>query len=227
MVNQQHDGDRRDLKRLQRVEHHILQRMFSGLLVLIPLLVTVFVLVFISSRVDGFVRTLARGARLDILDRPGAGVVVALVIFYVVGAVVASKIGRRAVDWPNAILTRIPIVKGIYGVAKQATDALSSPMGHQFSRVVMLEYPRPGILAMGFVTGHVHSPLDDKMLVAVYIPTVPNPTSGMLAFVSQDEITETDLTVEDAMKVVFSGGIVLPDSLRRERLPSYSDANND
>ncbi len=106
-----------------------------------------------------------------------------------------------------------PVVKNIYGVAKEATDTLSGPMRHRFSRVVFLEWPRRGYMALGFVTGHFHSPVERKMLLVVYIPTVPNPTSGNLAFVPEEEIIETDLTVEDAMKVVFSGGIVMPEMM--------------
>ena len=111
------------------------------------------------------------------------------------------------------MLSRVPVVKSIYGVAKQAADALSSPLDRQFHRVVFLEWPRPGVRAMGFVTGHWGSPGEDKMVV-VYIPTVPNPTSGMLAILPENDVVETDITVEDAMKMVFSGGIVLPESMR-------------
>ena len=102
-------------------------------------------------------------------------------------------------------------MRNIYGVARQATDALSSSDGHQFSRVVFVEWPRPGLRALGFVTGHVHVSGDDRStMVVVYIPTVPNPTSGNLAWVSEQDVIETSMSVEEAMKVVFSGGVVLP-----------------
>ena len=203
----------------QRLESHILGRMLSGLLVLIPLLITIWILYFVLSHIDDFVRAFLSNDPLDVLDRPGVGVVIALAFLYIVGALVASRLGRRAFDWPNAILSRIPVVRGIFGVAKQATDALTSTTGHQFSRVVFVEWPRRGTMAMGFVTGHCHSPLDDRSLIAIYIPTVPNPTSGNLTFVTEDEVVETDISVEDAMKVVFSGGIVLPKAMEiRSRL---------
>ena len=109
------------------------------------------------------------------------------------------------------MLSRIPVVKNIYSVANQATQALSTPLEHQFSRVVFIEWPRPGVRALGFVTGHIHARSERQQgTVVIYIPTVPNPTSGMLAWINEEDVMETDITVEDAMKVVFSGGIVLP-----------------
>ena len=214
------DGEQERVERspLQRLERHVLSRMFSGFFVLIPLIVTVLILQYVFDYLDGVVRG-DGGLLSEVIDKtplnfPGVGVVIALIIFYVIGALVATQSGRRIVDWPNVILTRIPVVKTIYGVAKQTTDALSSPMGHRFSRVVLLEWPRPGVKAMGFVTAHGHSPVDDSTYLVVYIPTVPNPTSGMMALVPEEDVTETDITVEDAMKMVFSGGIVLPDALR-------------
>ena len=195
----------------KRAERHLWRRIISGFLVLVPLLVTYLVLRLVFNYVDGFFRPMVSGT---ILDFPGIGVAFTLVLFYAVGALVSGEAGRRAIDWQNAVLTRIPVVRSIYGVARQATDALSSPMGHNFSRVVFVEWPRPGTMAMGFVTGHCHSPDGTgETLVAVYIPTVPNPTSGMLTFVSPEELTEPDITIEEAMKAVFSGGIVLPSAM--------------
>lgn len=213
----------------QRAEGHIFGRMASGLLVLVPLLITLVVVNFLFV---GFARTFR--PLIDLMkespyvkELPVSVVwltftLALLMSLYIVGALVASRAGRRrVVAWQGAVLSRIPIVKTIYSVAHQATEALSSPLGHEFSRVVFLEWPRPGMRAIGFVTGHSHALGDDgRSLVVVYIPTVPNPTSGNLAFVSEDEVIETDLSIEDAMKVVFSGGIVLPDGLRAKYISS-------
>ncbi|MCI0841908.1 MAG: DUF502 domain-containing protein, partial [Chloroflexi bacterium] len=148
------------------------------------------------------------------LDFPGVGVAFTIAMLYVIGLLVAAEAGRRAVSWQNTVLSKIPVVKSIYGVARQATDSLVSPTGHQFSRVVFIEWPRQGFLAMGFITGHCPSPIKDGQdLLVVYIPTVPNPTSGNLAFVTEDKVVETKLTVEEAMKIVFSGGMVLPEHM--------------
>ena len=137
------------------------------------------------------------------------GVFLILALFYTIGAFFS---GKRSNALQDAVLTRIPVVRTIYGVARQVTEAISSPMGHHFSRVVFVEWPRPGVGAMGFVTGHLGGGVQgEEPLVAVYIPTVPNPTSGMLAFFSEEDVTETNITVQEAMKTIFSGGLVLPD----------------
>lgn len=193
-----------------RVERHLWRRMASGFLVLIPLIVTIVILDLVIDFLDGFVRPLP-----FVHDQPydiyGIGLVFSLVLLYIIGSMVTGRMGSKALNWQDAVLRRIPVVKNIYGVASQATAALSTPLEHQFSRVVFIEWPRPGVRALGLVTGHVHNPATGGGTVVVYIPTVPNPTSGMLAWVSEDQVTETDITVEDAMKAVFSGGIVLPD----------------
>ena len=225
----QGDGDPQQEERtvIQRLESHFGRRIFSGFLVLIPLLATVLILQFVLGYIDTSFRAFAF-VKDTPLDFRGIGVAFAVILFYSVGLLVAGRAGRRAIGWQKLILTKIPIVGSIFGVAQQATDALTSPSGHRYSRVVFLNWPRPGVLAMGFVTGHCHSPAEQgKMVLAVYIPTVPNPTSGMLAFVSEDEIFETELTVEDAMKIVFSGGIVLPESMHMPSDPSLSQAVGD
>ena len=203
----------------QRLESHAWRRIASGFLVLIPLIATFLVFRFIFIFVDGFFRGERGVIRPWIegtpLDFPGFGVAIVLVILYVIGVLVTARAGRRALDWQSVILSRIPVVKSIYGVAKQATDSFSGAEGHGFSRVVFVQWPRKGVKALGFVTGQCHSPdVEGGVLLVVYIPTVPNPTSGNLAFVTEDEITETNISVEDAMKLVFSGGIVLPKDLQ-------------
>ena len=197
-----------------RLEGHFLGTMASGFVVLIPLLVTILILQFGFVYIDRIFR--GEGGLLSgtPLNFPGVGVITLAVILYGMGLVVSGRVGRRrVVQWQGAVLSRIPIVRSIYAVAHQATEALASPSGHRFSRVVFLEWPRAGYMALGFVTGHCHLPQQQETVMVVYIPTVPNPTSGNLAFVAERDIIETDMTVEDAMKVVFSGGIVLPPTL--------------
>ena len=205
---------------LQRLEGHFLGTMASGFFVLIPLLVTILILQFVVVSLDGVFRGDGGLLSRTALNFPGVGVVVLVVVLYGMGLIVSGRVGRRrVVQWQGAVLSRIPIVKSIYSVAHQATEALTSSTGHRFSRVVFLEWPREGFLALGFVTGHCHLPVQEDTLIVVYVPTVPNPTSGNLAFVSEREIIETDMSVEDAMKVVFSGGIVLPETMATNMTP--------
>jgi uncharacterized membrane protein len=190
----------------RRLEGHIGRRLLSGFVVLVPLIVTYVILRVGFVFVDENVRPFFEGTPLDF---PGIGVIITLAILYVIGAFFA---GKRFQSWLDSVWTAIPVVKNIYGVARQSIDLLAAPTGHRFSRVVFVEWPRPGVKALGFVTGHIRVGQDDgSRLVVVYIPTVPNPTSGNLAWVGEDDIIETDYSVEEAMKAVFSGGIVLPE----------------
>lgn len=123
------------------------------------------------------------------------------------------------IEAQNAILSRIPVVKSIYRVTKQAADNLATYGGHSFKRVVLVEWPRRDVLALGFVTGQCTLQGDDEDRLAIYIPTVPNPTSGMFALMASSEVVETDIPVEDALKLVLSGGIVLPAEMSEITLP--------
>ena len=183
---------------------------------LVPLLVTVIVLLFVIGYADSFVRPLAFVSEKT-WDFPGIGILVGIVIFYVIGLVISTRGGRKVMNWKDALMNRIPVVKTVYGVTQQATTTLTSQ--YRFTRVVFIEWPREGMVAMGFVTGRAYAADTGQSLVVIYIPTVPNPTSGNMAFIIEDDVMETDLTVEDAMRLVFSGGIVLPDRLSMARLP--------
>ncbi len=213
----------------QRFESHVQGRTLGGLIELVPLLVSAVVILFIIRWTDQFIRPLNFVAGRP-WDFPGLGILVAILVFYLVGILISTSFGRTIMTWKNAVLEAIPVVKTIYGVTQQATQSMTSQF--RFTRVVFLEWPRDGMVAIGFVTGRAYREKrgmeggdEPQSLVVVYIPTVPNPTSGNLAFVMEDDLMETDMTVEDAMKIVFSGGIVLPSSVSLARLPRVrSDA---
>ena len=200
----------------KKFEGHIQGRTLAGLFELVPIIVTVVVLVVIIGYADSAVRGLpfVEGEPWDFW---GVGMIVAVVLFYAVGLIIATRLGRIIMDLKDKILNHIPVVKTILGVTKQAMASLTSQ--YQFTRVVFVEWPREGMVAMGFVTGRAFSHKSDDSIVVVYIPTVPNPTSGNMALVPEDDIIETDLTVEDAMKLIFSGGIVLPEAVSLARMP--------
>ena len=193
---------------LKRIQAHIVGRTLSGFLALLPLIVTIVVILVIIGNTDDAVRPLVEGGPLDF---PGFGLLALIAICYVIGLMIATMPGRKFMEMKSVILNHIPIVSTIYGVSEKAMRALTSQQ--HFSRVVFVEWPREGCVAIGFVTGSLNAPDRDEPIVIVYIPTVPNPTSGNIAFVPEGEILETDLTVEDAMKLVFSGGIVLPEEI--------------
>ena len=208
---------------LQRIGGHAHGKALGGFVELLPLLVSAIVIWLIIGWTDQFVRPMAfvSGNPWDV---PGIGVVAAVIIFYLVGLVVSTKIGKTIMDRNHDVLHHVPIVKPIYGVTHQATTSLNGQF--RFTRAVFLEWPREGMIALGLVTGQAHRERKDSIndnepqsMAVVYIPSVPNPTSGNLALVMEDDLMETDLTVEDAMKLVFSAGIALPESVSIARLP--------
>ena len=215
-------GGRPDDSIARRVERHIQGKTFSGLMELFPLLVTILVLAIIVGYADSLVHPLVKFLPWDIpviggLTFTGVGLIVLAGLFYLTGLAVSSRLGRRSFDMTGKVLNGTPVVGSIYGLTQTVAAVMSSQ--YRFSRVVFIEWPRDGMIALGFVTGRVVSPDSGASLVVVYVPTVPNPTSGNMAIVVEDDVFETDLTVEDAMKMVFSGGIVLPESVAFARMP--------
>jgi uncharacterized membrane protein len=204
--------------------NHIQGRTLAGLFELLPMLVTAFVIYFIIAKADEFIRPL-----MFVKDRPwdfqGIGIISTIIVFYLIGLLVSREFGKRLMGWMSEVLRRIPVAKGVYGVTLQATSALTAQ--YNFSRVVFLEWPRDGMIAMGFVTARVQAPGREESLAIVYIPTVPNPTSGNMAMVVEDDLFETDLSVEDAMKLIFSGGIVPPDEISLARLSREYKSDSD
>lgn len=199
----------------KRIETHIQRRVLSGLFELVPLIVTVIALIYLYNVTDG-VRNLPF-VKDRPWDFPGIGLVALAIVFYLMGLIALSSLGRGFLGFASKVMNLIPVVRTLYGVTQQAMRSVGSSAN--FSRVVFIEWPRDGMVAMGFVTGRARAPGREEDLVSVYVPTVPNPTSGNMAFVLEDDVVETDMSVEDAMKLIFSGGIVLPDSISMARMP--------
>ena len=201
------DADQVRVNLLTRLERHLWRRVVSGFLVVVPLALTFLVFRFVVIYLDDIIRPRLTNTPLDF---PGVGLVVILISLYLIGAAVSARLGRKAFDVQHAVLARVPVIKSVYGVARQATDALSTPMERRINRVVFIEWPRPGYRALGFVTGYMPATEERPTWVVVYVPTVPNPTSGNLAFVAEDQVIDTEISVEEAMKTVFSGGTIPP-----------------
>ena len=204
----------------KKFEGHIQSKTVAGLIDLVPFLVTVAIIVFLVENTDSFVRPLPFVAGQP-WDFPGIGLLVMVVLFYLLGLLISTKFGRMLSGWKDNMIQMIPVVRNIFGVTRQVTTSFTSQ--YTFSRVVFLEWPREGMIAMGFVTGRAFSARTKESMALVYVPTIPNPTSGNLALVMEDDLIETDLEVDDAMKLVFSGGIVLPDVLTFARIPREGD----
>ena len=203
---------------------HMRRRMVSGLLIVLPLAATYLIIKFIFDIIDPPISDLVR----DISGKniPGVGLVIFLIILYVVGVVGSYVIGRRIITYGHRLADLIPIVRPIYRTAKQTVDALGAAnWSEKYNRVVLLDFPRDGVKSIGFVTAMYKDP-KGKPMVAIYIPTSPVPTSGFLALVATDKVITTNLTVDDAMKIVISGGVLTPEQIS-EGLFSDEDYGGD
>ncbi len=190
--------------------------LITGLLVWIPLGLTIWVINFLFSFMDQVLLLLPASWRPEYwlgFHLPGTGLVIAGLVVLLTGVLAANIIGQRLVQWWESALSRIPIVSNIYRSVKQVSDTLLSQDGHAFRRAVLVEFPQRGQWAVGFVVGTTAAQLSqrlDPLAVTVYVPTAPNPTSGYTLIVSPSEIHDVDMSVDDALKFVISMGVVMP-----------------
>ena len=191
---------------------------FTGLLTLLPLLISIY---FAKLVVIFFIRFLGFIPVKFITTHPAIQAALFIVnllitagVITFVGYFTSKVIGKKYLALiENKILGKVPVVKSIYFGTKELTKTLLNKDLSQFNKVVLLEYPRKGIFMLGFVTSRSRSEVHDKTgrnLLNIFIPTTPNPTSGFLAFIPEEDLTFLDMSVEDGMKMVISGGIVVP-----------------
>ncbi|MES2979663.1 MAG: DUF502 domain-containing protein [Pseudomonadota bacterium] len=192
--------------------------LLAGLLVLVPLAITVWVLNWILSTLDQTLQILPEAWQPDKLlgfHVPGFGVLLALTIVLLIGAVATNFVGRKLVGWWDALLGRIPIVRGIYSSVKQVSDTLFSENGNAFRKALLVQWPREGVWTIGFLTGtpggDVVNHLDGDYL-SVYVPTTPNPTGGYFVMLRKSDCIELKMSVDEALTYVISMGVVVPGS---------------
>lgn len=196
---------------MKKFIQHFKRYIFRGLLATIPLLLSFFVLQFFYLLIDKRIVNLISkytGFRI-----PGLGIVLLCVALYVIGYLASNVIGRRFFNLIESISNRIPIVKTTYQVGKQLSSTLSLPEQEVFKRAVLVEYFRPGILNIGFVTGTMLDKKTKEKLLKVFIPIVPNPTSGFLIILKESQVKDPKWSVEQAMRAVISGGIIGPQEI--------------
>jgi uncharacterized membrane protein len=197
--------------------------LITGLLIWVPLAVTLWVLDLIVTAMDRTLLLLPAGwqpRHLFGFDIPGLGLVLSVVVVFVTGLLAHNFIGRQLVHWWEGLLSRIPIVRSIYSSVKQVSDTMLSPKGNAFRQAVLVEFPQRGHWAIGLVVGAPGPALTRHLnadLVTVFVPTAPNPTSGYTILVSPAEIKELDITVDEALKFVISLGVVAPGEGRARR----------
>ena len=204
----------------RNIQHRLRNLFIAGLLVLLPISLTIFIITFIFQKLDNLLSP-AFVKLLILLGLPlqadqfvmGLGVVATIFIIIFTGLITKNILGKKLFRLGEIIVEKIPVARSIYSGAKQIIDAVSKSQLDAFNKVVMVEYPRKGLFSLGFVTCEARGEIQGKTknkVVNVFIPTTPNPTSGLLIFVPKEDITPLTMSVEEGIKLVVSGGIVTP-----------------
>lgn len=190
----------------------------SGLLVWLPIVVTVVVLKFLVDLLSKSLLLLPPDYQPDVLLNmhiPGVGVILTVLVIFFTGVLAANFIGSKLVALGDAIMARIPLVRTVYTGVKQVTQTLFSPGGQSFRKVLLVEYPAPGSWSIAFQTGEVSRDIQGVLpepMVSYFVPTTPNPTSGFLLMAPRSKVIELDVSVDQALKMVISLGVVQPSS---------------
>lgn len=192
--------------------------LLAGLLVLVPLAVTVWLLNWIIGTLDQTLQILPGDWHPDKLlgvHIPGFGVLLALVIVLSIGALATNFLGKKLVSWWDALLSRIPIVRSIYSSVKQVSDTLFSENGNAFRKALLVQWPREGVWTIAFQTGMPGGDVANHLqgdYLSVYVPTTPNPTGGYFIMLPRADCIELKMSVDEALTYVISMGVVVPGS---------------
>jgi uncharacterized membrane protein len=199
---------------------HLRNYFFTGLLVLLPLTITLKLLFWGFAKVDSILGNLIydnlhKYLGLDV-KITGLGLVALLFIITLTGIFARNYLGRKLIEYSEKLMERIPVLNTIYSMTKQITEGVAFSQSEKgaFRQVVMVEYPRSGIYSPGFLTGEAFNEAEERTgskLLSVFMPTVPNPTTGFLIFVPEEQVTRLAMSVEDGFKLFFSAGVIIPD----------------
>jgi uncharacterized membrane protein len=195
------------------IREHLRGYFIAGIVVTGPTLLTLYIIWLIVTFVDHSVGALLPDMYnpQTYLHVPGIGLIIVVVLLTLIGALTAGVLGRVYVRLTDRVVTRMPVVRGIYAAVKQIFETVLAKQSNSFREVVLVEWPRDGMWTMAFVTAAVEGELKrhtGEDAIAVYVPTTPNPTSGYLMFVPRSKAITLDMSVEDAIKYVISTGIV-------------------
>lgn len=189
----------------------------SGLLVWLPIWVTLLVMKFLVDLFSKSLLLLPPEYQPDVLigfHIPGIGVVLTVLVIFLTGVLAANFLGSKLVQFGDAMMARIPLVRSIYTGVKQVTQTLFTPGGQSFRKVLLVQYPHPGTWSIAFQTGEVsrdiENALNGETMVSYFIPTTPNPTSGFLMMAPKSKVVELNMSVDQALKFVISLGVVQP-----------------
>lgn len=178
---------------------------FTGLIIVLPFLLTLYFLWLVFGFVDGLI-----GPILELIlghKIPGVGFALTVGLILGTGVLATNYLGRRLLAWGERLFVRLPLVRSIYQTLKQVVQAVFSEKQKAFQQVVLVEYPRKGVYSLAFLTGNRE---EAGEMVTVFVPTTPNPTSGYLLLIPKEEVKCLDMSVEDGLKLIVSGGVIAP-----------------
>ncbi len=196
----------------------------TGLLVLVPLFVTIWVLSFLIHTMDQSLLLLPEAwqpKRLFGFHVPGLGVLLTLGIIFGAGLVATNIFGQHLIEMWESLLARVPVVKSIYSSVKQVSDTLFSNSGNAFRKAVLVQYPRDGSWTIAFITGVPGGDVKEHLFgdyISIYVPTTPNPTSGFFLMMPREDVIDLDMSVDEALKYIISMGTVTPKDTLTQQL---------
>ncbi len=188
---------------------HLRTYFLTGLFIVIPLVVTILLLIWSFNQTDAILGGLI--FRIFKIRVVGLGLITLVVLITLTGLLAHNYLGRKLISFGENFLHKIPILSKVYGTAKQITETLTKADKNSFRQVVLVEYPRKGIYSPGFLTSEAPvTSFTGKKLITVLIPTVPNPVSGFLIFVPEEDVTVLDMSIEDGFKLIITAGVIQP-----------------
>jgi uncharacterized membrane protein len=195
----------------------IKQVLWTGIVAVIPIGVTVYIFFFLISMMDSILAIIPEHYHPDVLigfHIPGLGVILIILLTFLIGLITKSYLGKKVIDWGENLVNKIPVVRNIYQPTKQLVDSMFTGGVKNFNRVVLIEFPRKGVYTIGFVTGLARGEIRERIgkdCINVYVPTTPNPTSGYFVVVAERELINLDMSVEEAFRMIISVGLVVPE----------------
>ncbi|MDP3028947.1 MAG: DUF502 domain-containing protein [Deltaproteobacteria bacterium] len=190
----------------------------TGLLILIPIFVTIYIAIGMINFIDSIGNILPKKLNPETylpFHIPGLGIIYTVILALTTGLLVRNYVGKKALCYWEMIVDKIPLVRVLYSALRQVSEAIFVKGDTQFKKVALIEYPRRGIYSLVFITGRASNKLSANahpQMIGVFIPTTPNPTSGFYLMVPEEDIINVDISIEDAFKLILSGGMVHPNS---------------
>ena len=208
---------------MKRLRTSLKNYFLTGLLVILPVFITLYVIWSLIRGMDAILKYIPAKYLPETylhIYIPGLGLILVIILVFVIGLLTRNFVGRKIVQLGENIVDRIPLVRVLYAGVKQLLETLFLQRTDAFKRVALIEYPRRGAYVIGFITGESKGEIQnktDKNMINVFVPTTPNPTSGFYILIPEDELIILNMSVEDAFKLIISGGIVSPNEFKKRR----------